>query len=47
MQYLMILMFQRRLLIPFTVQFYDFPFMCVFMTLLQAAEQLVLWDGNV
>lgn len=44
---LMLLMFQRQLLIPFTVWFNDFPFMCVFMTLLQAAEQLVLRDGNV
>lgn len=32
----------KRLLIPFIVWFNDFSFMCVFMTLLQAAEQSLL-----
>lgn len=36
--YLILLMFQK----PFLVWFNDFSFMCVFMTLLQAAKQLVL-----
>lgn len=42
-RHLMLLMFQRRLLIPFIVWFNDCSFMCVFMSLLQAAEQLLLW----